>query len=64
MPWTALPFGSEIIPELKSKFSVRGIPMFVVLNAATGEVVDADGRSTVMENEASPADALTGKWQV
>lgn len=48
MPWTAVPFDSKsIIEDLGQKFGVRGIPTFIVLNASTGSIVDADGRSTV-----------------
>jgi nucleoredoxin len=37
MPWTALPFDNRDAKQsLAEKFGVRGIPMFVVLDAADG----------------------------
>ena len=48
MPWTAVPFtNTATIQSLGSKYAVRGIPSFIVLNGATGEIVDKDARSTV-----------------
>lgn len=48
MPWTSVPFSSSnVIQALGSKFGIRGIPAFIVVDAQTGEVKDRDGRSTV-----------------
>ena len=44
MPWLALPFGSYLKGAISSKFSVRGIPTLIALDAHTGEVVSNDGR--------------------
>jgi nucleoredoxin len=50
MPWVALPYSKREVKEsLSKKFKVRGIPMFVVLDAA-GNLITADGRSAVMED--------------
>jgi len=52
MPWKALPFtDSEKKNELAEKFSVRGIPMLVLLKGGSGEVITPDGRSRVMKDE-------------
>lgn len=48
MPWKALPFSDRgKKEELSTKFEVRGIPTFIILNGDTAEVVDAQGRATV-----------------
>lgn len=61
MPWTALPFSEKAKKaELASRFKVSGIPMLVILNAA-GEVVDMDGRSTVMGANGD-VERSTKKW--
>jgi nucleoredoxin len=48
MPWTSVPFGDDAQDSLGQAFGVRGIPSFQVLNAASGALVDSDGRSSVM----------------
>lgn len=51
MPWKALPFSESTKKQaLSSKYGVRGIPTLIVLNS-NGEVVDAEGRGTVMGNK-------------
>ena len=50
MPWIALPFGDALIKDLKTKFAVNGIPRLVILNKATGEVIDDNGRGSVQSN--------------
>lgn len=60
-PWTAIPFTDPVREALGSKFGVRGIPSFIVLNPATGEIVDREGRGTVTANKDSPVGALA-KW--
>ena len=64
MPWFAIPFSnSATIQALGMKYGVRGIPSFIVLNAATGEIVDKDGRSTVAAARGNTKSALS-KWNV
>jgi nucleoredoxin len=64
MPWISVPFADRSRAEsLGSRFGVRGIPFFVVLNAATGDVKDADARSTVQEASGNVSKALS-KWSV
>ena len=58
-PWAAVPFSSPETQTLGAKFGVRGIPSLIVLNAKTGEVVDQDGRSTVLANKDQPVGAMT-----
>ena len=36
--------------ELCSKFGVRGIPMFVLINADSGEVINANARGNVTDD--------------
>ena len=48
MPWLALPLSEQSTKEaLSAKFGVRGIPFFVLLDGATGEVISTDGRSII-----------------
>jgi hypothetical protein len=55
MPWAALPFSQAYTRSyLKSAFSVWGIPSLIIIDAATGRVVDSNGRGTV-------ANALRGE---
>ena len=44
--WLAFPFGDSKINELSTKYSVRGIPTLVVLDA-DGKTIDASARATV-----------------
>ena len=60
-PWVAIPFIDPTREALGSKFGVRGIPSLIVLNPASGEVVDREGRATVTANKDSPAGAMA-KW--
>jgi nucleoredoxin len=54
-PWTSIDYSEESVREaLGQKCGVRGIPSFQIINPATGEVVDADGRSTVMNGKNDP----------
>lgn len=51
MPWLALPYGErEMKEKLSKKFKVKGIPSFVILDGATGDLITTDGRSKVMED--------------
>lgn len=48
MPWTALPFSDrKRKAKLSKKFGVSGIPSFQIINAATGKVMNNEGRSAV-----------------
>jgi hypothetical protein len=49
----AIPFeASEIREKLGEKYEVQGIPRVVVLNAATGAVVDPDARAKITAKKA------------
>ncbi len=62
MPWTSVPFSSTAaIQALGQKFSIRGIPALIILDAATGAVKDADGRTTVT-NAKGVTSKATNKW--
>ena len=44
MPWLSLPFGErDLKNKLSKKFKVQGIPSFVILDGATGEIITKDG---------------------
>jgi len=50
-PWLALPYDQRSVKAaLSKKYKVQGIPTFVVLDGATGEVITADGREAVSED--------------
>ncbi|KAJ1418558.1 putative nucleoredoxin [Ochromonadaceae sp. CCMP2298] len=62
MPWMAVPFAAtDKIQALNTKFEVRGIPSFVVLDAADGSVKDADARTTVAAAKGVTSKA-TARW--
>jgi nucleoredoxin len=62
MPWASIPFSAQDkIQALGTKFSVRGIPSLVILDAADGTVKDNDGRSTVSAARGVTSKA-TLKW--
>ena len=44
---TAIPFDSPLRESLGEKYGVQGIPRLVVLNGATGAIVDDDARAKV-----------------
>jgi len=48
MPWLAIPNGDKRKDKLSTLFEVEGIPTFVVIDAATGETVNAKARGNVM----------------
>lgn len=51
MPWLALPYAArDVKAKLSKKYKVQGIPTFVILDGATGEVITKDGRSAVDED--------------
>ena len=47
MPWTAVPFDASQREGVGEPFGVEGIPRVVVLNGATGEVVNGDARAAI-----------------
>jgi nucleoredoxin len=48
-PWLALPFANrDAKAKLSKKFKVSGIPALILLDGATGELLNRDGRSAVM----------------
>jgi len=52
MPWLALPFENRDLKKaLSKKFKVSGIPSFVLLDGATGQILNKDGRSVVMGDQ-------------
>lgn len=62
MPWTAVPFDNAAERQnLSSKFGVRGIPAFIIVDPKTGRVIDADGRTTVAQANGNVSRALA-KW--
>lgn len=62
MPWLALPYQDrERAEKLKRRFNVSGIPTFVVLDGATGEVKDMEARDTVADAQGNIEQALR-KW--
>jgi thiol-disulfide isomerase/thioredoxin len=52
MPWTALPFADrEQKHKIATKFHVNGIPMLVVLDGETGQVLSQNGRGEVQTHQ-------------
>jgi nucleoredoxin len=47
MPWLALPFKDHRIKELSDLYGVEGIPMLVIVDPATGKVINPSGRGSV-----------------
>lgn len=59
MPWTSIPFeNSQVKDSLSTRFSIEGLPTFLVLNMADGSVVDTDGRKTVTEAKGNTSKAM------
>ena len=48
-PWLAVPRGDDLVKTLAQKFNVRGVPRLIMLNAHTGETIDADCLKAVKE---------------
>jgi len=48
MPWLAIPQGDKRKESLSKLFEVEGIPSFVVIDAETGDVINANARGAVM----------------
>ncbi len=62
MPWVGVPLSNSAVKQtLASKFGVRGIPMLVVLNGSTGDVIEGNGRSTVVSAQGN-TDSVWSKW--
>ena len=47
MPWLAIPPGDKRKAALSLRFEVEGIPALVLLDGATGETINANGRGAV-----------------
>jgi len=48
MPWLAIPYENDDSKEgCSKKFDIQGFPTLVLLDGATGDVIDSDGRSVV-----------------
>jgi len=47
MPWLAIPPGDKRKGALSTRYEVQGIPTLVLIDGATGETINADGRSAV-----------------
>lgn len=43
MPWLAIPFGDERKNELSSSFDVEGIPTLIIIDPATGNIINDEG---------------------
>jgi nucleoredoxin len=64
MPWISLPFSDRVQAQaLGQRFGVRGIPAMIVLDAETGEILDADGRGTVQAAKGNIKKALS-RWGI
>mmetsp|Transcript_27919 Transcript_27919/g.20913 ORF Transcript_27919/g.20913 Transcript_27919/m.20913 type:complete len:261 (-) Transcript_27919:88-870(-) len=62
MPWLSIPFSERgVAASLGTKFGIRGIPALIILNGESGNMIDQDGRSTVMQARGIPSRALA-KW--
>lgn len=51
MPWAAVPFDSDMREAISTKFDIAGIPRLIVLDAATGAVVNEDARAAVTSSK-------------
>ena len=47
MPWLAIPPGDKRKAALSARFEVEGIPSLVFIDGATGETINANGRTAV-----------------
>ena len=47
MPWLAIPPGDKRKAALSARFEVEGIPTLVLIDGATGETINANGRGAV-----------------
>jgi thiol-disulfide isomerase/thioredoxin len=44
MPWLAIPYDAEKREWLQGKHKVNGIPRLIIFDAATGEIIESNGR--------------------
>ena len=59
MPWLALAFKDRNIKEkLCTKYGIRGIPTFILVDGNSGKLITANGRSKVTDDE----DASSFPW--
>lgn len=59
MPWTSIPFeNSKVKDSISTKYDIKGLPTFLVLNMADGSVLDTDGRKTVTEAKGNTSKAM------
>jgi len=50
-PWLALPYSARSVKaKLSKKFKVSGIPSLIILDGATGETINTDGRSAISDD--------------
>ena len=49
MTWPAMPIKDKRIKEIAKKFQIKGLPVLIVLSAATGEVICNNGVESVTE---------------
>ena len=62
MPWISLPYEDRSAAQaLSQKYGIRGIPSLIVLDGASGNVIDRDGRSTVATARGDVSKILA-KW--
>lgn len=61
MPWLALPFKDPRMATLAKKFDVRGVPRLVILNKATGEVLEQNGVQKLMMEGPSAIETYLSK---
>eukprot|EP00981_Chlorochromonas_danica_P000071 scaffold30_cov166-Ochromonas_danica.AAC.4 len=60
MPWVAVPFEEDDVRDaLSQAFRVRGIPALLIVDPATGAVIDSDARLTVMRESRNVRNALS-----
>ena len=50
MPFPAMPWKDARCKAIGKKFSVRGVPRLIVLNAKTGEVIDDNAKEKVEQH--------------
>jgi nucleoredoxin len=61
MPWHALPFKDGRMATLAKKFDVRGVPRLVIVNKATGAVIEQNAVQKIMMEGPSAVEEYIGK---
>ena len=56
MPWLAIPYESDAIELAQEEFKVSGVPVLIVLNGKTGQIIDNKGRKTFTDKGSSTFD--------